>query len=46
VLGERPSKKSLPSLPLGPDFDKPAVPKNNDNSYRPPTKLRRKAAGG
>ena len=38
VLGERPSKKSLPYLPLGPDFDKPAVPKNNDdNNYRPPT---------
>jgi hypothetical protein len=31
VLGERPSKKSLPNLPLGPDFDKPAP--NND--YRP-----------
>jgi hypothetical protein len=46
VLGERPSKKSLPSLPLGPDFDKPVAPKNNDNNYRPPTRLRRKASGG
>ena len=46
VLGERPSKKSLPNLPLGPDFDKPAPPKNNDNDYRPPTRLKRKTAGG
>jgi hypothetical protein len=42
VLGEKPSAKALPHMPLGPAFD---VKKHNNNNdgYRPPT--RRKAAG-
>jgi hypothetical protein len=44
VLGEKPSAKALPNMPLGPGYDV-AKDKNNNNNdgYRPPT--RRKAAG-
>jgi hypothetical protein len=42
VLGEKPSAKALPNMPLGPAYDV-KKPNNNNDGYRPPT--RRKAAG-
>jgi hypothetical protein len=43
VLGEKPSAKALPHMPLGPAFEVKKGNNNNDG-YRPPP-TRRKAAG-
>ena len=46
VLGEKPSAKALPSMPLGPGYGAKAKETNNNNdSYRPPRPTKRKTAG-
>jgi hypothetical protein len=44
VLGEKPSPKALPHMPLGPAYDAREKPNNNNDGYRPKG-TRRKAAG-